>query len=158
MKAELAIKPETEQNVSGYRSTFIASPASDTVFLLGIPLIALGGVLLLLHFNIITVAAFVGLTAIFTGAHHLPGFLRAYGTSEIFQANRGRLILAPLFIFSLILFLEFKGLRGYIVVLWFFNWWHTAMQNYGLLRIYERKAMPAAAYSVKLDLISIIVW
>ena len=152
MKAELAIKP------AGYRSTFISSPASDTVFLLGIPLIALGSVLLLLHFNLITVAAFVALTAIYTGAHHAPGFLRAYGTREIFETNRARLILAPLLIFSLILFLEFKGLRAYIVVLWFFNWWHTAMQNYGLLRIYERKALPAAPYSVKLDLISIIVW
>ena len=158
MKAELAIKPAPVRSVSGYRSTFISSPASDTVFLLGIPLIALGGVLLLLHFNVITVTAFVALTAIYTGAHHAPGFLRAYGTREIFTANRARLILAPLLIFSLILFLEFKGLRAYIVVLWFFNWWHTAMQNYGLLRIYERKALPAAPYSVKLDLISIIVW
>lgn len=141
-----------------YRSTFIDSPLSDSVFLLGIPLIALGGVLTLLHFNVITVAAFVGFTAVFTGAHHMPGFLRAYGTREIFEANRARLILAPVLIFSLVLFLEFKGLRAYIVVLWFFNWWHTAKQNYGLLRIYERKALPAVSYSVKLDLVSIIVW
>jgi tetratricopeptide (TPR) repeat protein len=141
-----------------YRTTFISSPASDAVFLLGIPVIALGGVLSLLHFNLITVAAFVGFTAIFTGAHHLPGFLRAYGTREIFDANRGRLIVAPVLIFSLLLFLEVKGLRGYIVVLWFFNWWHTAMQNYGLLRIYERKSLSPVSYSVKLDLLSIVVW
>ncbi len=141
-----------------YRSTFIDSPLSDSVFLLGIPLIALGGAMTLLHFNIVTLAAFVGFTAIYTGAHHLPGLLRAYGTREILEANRTRLILAPVLIFSLILFLEFKGLRAYIVVLWFFNWWHTARQNYGLLRIYERKAMPAVSGSVKLDMISIVVW
>ncbi len=141
-----------------YRATFIASPAADSVFLLGIPLITLGGVLLLLHFNVVTLAAFVGLTAVFTGAHHLPGFLRAYGTREIFETNRARLILAPVLIFSLVLFFESRGLRAYIVVLWFFNWWHTAMQNYGLLRVYDRKAIPHAAYSARLDLVSIIVW
>jgi tetratricopeptide (TPR) repeat protein len=143
---------------STYKSTFIASPASDALFLIGIPVLALGGVMLLLHFNVVTLTAFIGFTAIFTGAHHLPGFMRAYGTRDIFQANRGRLLLAPLLIFSLVLFLEFRGLRAYIVVLWFFNWWHTAMQNYGLLRIYDRKALPPAAYSAKLDLISIVVW
>jgi tetratricopeptide (TPR) repeat protein len=141
-----------------YRSTFIDSPLSDGVFLIGIPLLSLAGVMTLLHFNVITLAAFVGFTAVFTGAHHMPGFLRAYGTRDIFDANRARLILAPLLIFSLVLFLEFRGLRAYIVVLWFFNWWHTAKQNYGLLRIYERKAMPAVSYSVWLDLVSILVW
>src|SRR5262249_17971015 len=138
MKAELAIKPEMGWTAPSYRQTFIASPATDTIFILGIPIIALGGVLLLLRFQWITVTTFVAITAIYTGAHHLPGFLRAYGTRDIFQANRGRLILAPLLIFSLVLFLEFRGLRAYIVVLWFFNWWHTAMQNYGLLRVYDR--------------------
>ena len=149
---------KAEATLPSYRNTFISSPATDTVFLIGIPVIALSAALLLLHYNVVTLAAFVAFTAIYTGAHHLPGFLRAYGTREIFQANRGRLILAPILIFSLLLFFEFKGLRGYIVVLWFFNWWHTAMQNYGLLRIYERKALTAVPYSVKLDLISIIVW
>src|ERR1041384_1862883 len=104
-----------------YRNTFIASPAADSVFLIGIPVITLVGALSLLRFNVVTVAAFVGFTAIFTGAHHLPGFMRAYGTREIFEANRARLILAPLLIFSLVLFFESKSLRGYIVVLWFFN-------------------------------------
>src|SRR5438105_3731287 len=138
-----------------YRSTFISSPASDAVFLIGIPVIALSGALLLLHSNVITLAAFVGVTAIYTGAHHLPGFMRAYGTREVFEANRARLVLAPLLIFSVVLFFESKGLRAYIVVLWFFNWWHTAMQNYGLMRIYERKALTPVASSVRLDLLSI---
>ena len=141
-----------------YRDTFIASPVKDSVFLLGIPLITLSGVVLLLHFNLITLTAFVGITAIYTGAHHLPGFLRAYGTREVFEANRARLILAPILIFSVVLFFEYRGLRAYIVVLWFFNWWHTAMQNYGLLRIYERKSIAPVSYSARLDLISIIVW
>src|SRR5437016_5394279 len=141
-----------------YRDTFIASPLSDSAFLLGVPLITLTGVVLLLHFNVVTLTAFVALTAIYTGAHHLPGFLRAYGTREIFEANRARLILAPLLIFSVVLFFEYRGLRAYIVVLWFFNWWHTAMQNYGLMRIYERKSIAPVAYSARLDLISIIVW
>src|ERR1051326_6664265 len=124
-----------------YRNTFISTPATDGVFLIGVPLIVLAGTIVLLHFNAVTLAAFVGFTAIFTGAHHLPGFLRAYGTREIFEQNRARLILAPLFIFSLVLFFESKGLRAYIVVVWFFKGWHTAMQNYGLLRIYDRKAL-----------------
>src|SRR5215471_2239886 len=141
-----------------YRNTFIASPVSDSVFLLGIPLLTLSGVILLLRFNLISLAIFVGFTAIYTGAHHLPGFLRAYGTREVFEANRARLILAPVLIFSVILFFESRGLRAYIVVLWFFNWWHTAMQNYGLLRIYDRKAMKPVSYTAKLDLIAIIVW
>lgn len=141
-----------------YRSTFIASPASDTFFLLACPLLALGGLLLLLENGIISLTAFVAFTAIYTGAHHLPGFLRAYGTREIFDANRARLVLAPILIFATLGILEWQGVRGYIIVLWFFNWWHTAMQNYGLMRIYERKSLPAVSYSVKLDLISVIVW
>lgn len=144
--------------MSSYRSTFVSSPASDTLFLLGIPLFTLGGLLLLVHYGVVTLAAFVAFTAVYTGAHHLPGFLRAYGTREIFDSNRARLILAPILILSFVAFFEFRGLRGYIVVLWFFNWWHTAMQNYGLMRIYERKSLPPVSYSVKLDLISIIVW
>src|SRR5215467_5527685 len=103
-----------------YRDAFIVSPASDTVFLLAIPLLTLAGVVLLLHFNVVTLSMFVGLTAIYTGAHHLPGFLRAYGTRQVFEANRARLILAPVLIFSVILFFEYRKLRAYIVVLWFF--------------------------------------
>jgi tetratricopeptide (TPR) repeat protein len=141
-----------------YRSTFIASPASDTVFLLACPLLVLGGLLLLVHNGIVTLAAFVAFTAVYTAAHHLPGFLRAYGTRDIFDANRARLLLAPVLLLATLGYLEWNGMRGYIVVLWFFNWWHTAMQNYGLMRIYERKSLPAVNYSVKLDLISIIVW
>src|SRR6185503_11812884 len=105
---------KAEAVLPSYQSTFISAPAADAIFLLGIPLIALGGVALLLHYKVVTLAAFVTFTVIYTGAHHLPGFLRAYGTREIFQANRARLVLAPVLIFSLLLLLEFRGLRGYV--------------------------------------------
>jgi tetratricopeptide (TPR) repeat protein len=141
-----------------YRDSFIASPVSDTLFLLGCPLFVLGGLLLLLHYNAVTLTAFVVFTAIYTGAHHLPGFFRAYGTREILNANRARLILAPILLLSLLAYMEFRGLRGYIVVLWFFNWWHTARQNYGLMRVYERKVLPAMKGSVMLDMATLLVW
>jgi tetratricopeptide (TPR) repeat protein len=141
-----------------YRDSFISSPVSDAFFLLGCPLFVLSGLVLLLHYNAVTLTAFVIFTAIYTGAHHLPGFFRAYGTREIFNANRVRLIVAPVLLLSLLAYMEFRGLRGYIVVLWFFNWWHTAMQNYGLMRVYERKVLPAMKGSVMLDMATLLVW
>ena len=71
-----------------HRNTFLASPLRDTLFLLAYPFLVLAGLLALLKIEAMGLGTFIAFTAVYTGAHHLPGFLRAYGTRDVFDANR----------------------------------------------------------------------
>jgi tetratricopeptide (TPR) repeat protein len=91
-------------------------------------------------------------------AHYLPGILRAYGDRALFRRFRIRLIVAPLFLYSVTA--TFAYLNLHIVLLLALVWgqWHWMMQVYGFARIYDAKAMPGARTPAWLDKAMCLMW
>ncbi len=96
--------------------------------------------------------AFVGV------GHHLPGFIRVYTDSALFQRYRTRFIAAPLFLLVVFIVLSLLHLNtlAVIVVLW--GAWHGAMQVNGFLRIYDTKVGSFSPLTARLDWAMCLVW
>jgi hypothetical protein len=85
------------------------------------------------------IALLIGAVAILTFAHLIAVVPRAYLNREVFAGNRGRLTIVPvLLIAALFLSPAILVLGTLLVVFWDVH--HTAMQNFGLGRIYDMKA------------------
>ena len=91
-------------------------------------------------------------------AHHLPGFMRAYGDPGIRDRYRGRLILAPLVLAATCLGFAHSGLHGltFVIVLW--GGWHGLAQVYGLGRMYDAKIGGLDAFTANLDKAVCVGW
>jgi hypothetical protein len=70
--------------------------------------------------------------------HHLPGWLRAYGDSAVFQAYRRRLLIAPVVIVGLSVGFALLELQTLVLLAYLWGVWHGLMQTYGIARIYGR--------------------
>lgn len=125
----------------------IGSPRFDMLFFWGAPLIALATVgfwlisaAFLPHWLGATLAGalFAGV-AVLTYAHLVAVVPRAYFNREVFQSNSRRLILVPAVLFVSLL-VSPTLLVCAAVVAFFWDVHHSAMQNFGLSRIYDMKA------------------
>ena len=81
----------------------------------------------------------IGAIAVLTFAHLIAVVPRAYFNREVFASNRARLTVVPaLLLAALFLSPALLVLGTLLVVFWDVH--HTAMQNFGLGRIYDMKA------------------
>jgi len=95
--------------------------------------------------------------------HHLPGFMRAYGDSELFQRYRVRFLLVPPLVFAIALLfsppsfvvnglnLPWRHLHGLELLLLVWGTWHGLMQTYGFMRIYDVRRGIHDRLSARLD-------
>jgi hypothetical protein len=125
----------------------IGGPCFDAFFFWGAPLVASLFVWLWASVAIALPAAaghaaittLVGAIGILTFAHLIAVLPRAYFNREVFAANRRRLTIVPaLLLAALLLSPAILVLGALLVVFWDVH--HTAMQNFGLGRIYDMKA------------------
>ena len=125
----------------------IVGPAFDALFFWGAPLAALLGVKAWIALAAVQsdatgsamMRAMVGFSIIFTYAHLIAVVPRAYFNRDVFAANRMRLTLVPvLLIAGLVISPALFAIGGTAAILWDVH--HSAMQNFGLARIYDMKA------------------
>jgi hypothetical protein len=125
----------------------IGSPRLDALCFWGVPLICftltLGWTGIAGRADATTggmmVMTLITLTSIITFAHLVAVAPRAYLNQNVFTSNRRRLTIVPLLLLVL-LFVSPKAMMiaSLVAVLWDVH--HSAMQNFGLARIYDMKA------------------
>ncbi len=125
----------------------IGGPLVDAMLLWGAPLLALFAILLLSIAATLlprwagapianAVIAGVGMT---TYAHLIAVVPRAYLNRDVFRAHRQRLIVAPLLVVAALAASPFLLASGLVLAV-FWDVHHSAMQTFGLGRIYDMKA------------------
>ncbi|MDA0832487.1 MAG: tetratricopeptide repeat protein [Planctomycetota bacterium] len=137
--------------------SWISGPWFDLLFFVAtpiviVPLISAARV----RWSIEAIALFVA--AFGATGHHLPGLLRAYGDRELFQRFRLRFVLAPLFLFSVCTFYSYWHLRGLVLIGVTWGTWHSLMQVYGFLRIYDGKVKSIDRTTSRLDFLMCLSW
>jgi hypothetical protein len=85
------------------------------------------------------ITTLVGAIAILTFAHLIAVLPRAYFNREVFAANRRRLTIVPILLVAALFLSPAILILGTLLVV-FWDVHHTAMQNFGLGRIYDMKA------------------
>ncbi len=90
--------------------------------------------------------------------HHLPGMIRAYGDSALFDRFRIRFLVAPIVLLAVCIFCSVYGLKAIEVVAFTWGIWHGMMQTYGFCRIYDAKGAPGAAGRARTDLLLCFAW
>lgn len=85
------------------------------------------------------IAGLVALVAILTYAHLVAVFPRAYLNREVFETHRGRLTIGPLVLISTML-ISTPVFTACLVAAILWDIHHSAMQTFGLGRIYDMKA------------------
>ena len=125
----------------------IMGPRRDALFFWGAPLLALLAVKFWLAFAAlqsvatgdIMASALLSFSIIITYGHLVAVIPRAYLNAEVFAANRARLTIVPVvLIVGLVLSPTVFAIVGAIAIFWDIH--HSAMQNFGLARIYDLKA------------------
>ena len=121
---------------------WIINSWGDLFLILLTPLLAVPAVLMLYSPSVGGISAetiSLIVTSLFATGHHLPGLIRAYGDSELFQRFRWRFLLAPplVFLFYFPLFDYHYDLYRLLILCW--ATWHGLMQLYGFVRIYDAK-------------------
>ena len=125
----------------------VGGPMFDALLLWGIPLIAYIAVALSMKIvdafpgpigNSITAVVLL-LSAVLTYAHLVAVAPRAYLNREVFETHRLKLtIVPPLLLIALVVSPTFLVVATVAAVFWDIH--HSAMQNFGLGRIYDAKA------------------
>lgn len=131
----------------------------DALLFWGVPLIALLFVQLWLRMatmlpdatGTVMVVGLAMFSAVLTYAHLVAVVPRAYLNPEVFQANRLRLTIVPVVLLAgLFLSPALLAIGGAVAIFWDVH--HSAMQNFGLSRIYDMKAGNDAQTLRKTDL------
>ncbi len=147
----------TAAGVGRPAALWIVSPVWDSLLFIGAPLVAIAAFLPLRGwFSSQQIAVF--LLAFFTFGHHLPGFLRAYGDSDLFRRFRWRFLAAPPAVFATALWFDARELHGLLIFVAAWDVWHVLMQHYGFLRIYDAKAGVTSHGLARLDLAMALTW
>ena len=125
----------------------IMGPRRDALFFWGAPLLALLAVKFWLAFAAlqsvatgdVMASALISFSIIITYGHLVAVVPRAYLNVEVFAANRLRLTVVPVVLIAVIIWSPMMfAILGAIAILWDVH--HSAMQNFGLARIYDLKA------------------
>lgn len=130
---------QSEQSIGGARYDFL--------LLWGVPLIIFALVQFYLSSALLVrpttgeamIAMLMMTSAVVTYAHLVAAAPRAYLNREVFAAHRTRLTVTPvLLVAALMISPALLALAGVVAVFWDVH--HSAMQNFGLARIYDMKA------------------
>jgi hypothetical protein len=148
---------------------WILNPLQDSLFIIAAPLLALG--LALLSFGWLGAAAattaILVVHVVFTVAHHLPTFIRAYGDLELLRRYRWSLLLAPVvpltFALGALAWINARGLPletflYLYIMLALWDPWHFLRQHYGFMRIYDRHNAAPRKLAARMDLILCASW
>jgi Flp pilus assembly protein TadD len=100
----------------------------------------------------------LGVTVLGANAHHLPGFVRAYGDPVFRERIRLRLVVAPIAIISISLFFFYSELNGLIFAAFIWGIWHALAQVYGLGRLYDGRAGLISDRTARLDRAVCLAW
>jgi hypothetical protein len=132
---------------SGAASGFIASRWYDGICFILAPLLALafvhgvsGWSWSLAPRNILGVqkAPLAFGVAVWTYAHLTAVMFRSHVNPEIFARHRFRFVVVPIALFATVMVSDWAMIGG-LVVLVFWDIYHTSMQNFGLCRIYDAR-------------------
>lgn len=142
---------------TGWSAAWIANPWIDLAFMiltpaLVIPLIAVART----RFTAEEIALYV--TAFGATGHHLPGLLRAYGDRELFERYRIRFLVAPVLLISACVAFSYWNLQGLLLIGVTWGVWHSLMQVYGFLRIYDGKVRSIDPITARLDFLVCFGW
>jgi hypothetical protein len=138
----------------------IGGASFDAIFFWGAPLVALAFVCLWSSLAIVlpepighgAISLLAGAVAVLTFAHLIAVVPRAYFNREVFADHRARLTIVPvLLVAGFLLSPALLLLGGLTAVFWDVH--HTAMQNFGLGRIYDMKAGNNALTLRRVDLV-----
>lgn len=145
------------------RSPWIISPAWDLAYIVATPLAIVPVVLWLERAVFTPTQIILFVTSFATLAHHLPGFMRAYGDRDLFRRFRWRFLLVPpLALVTAIAFLPpptfaarwnlpYASLDGLELALLVWGTWHGLMQTFGFMRIYDMKRGADDRRTARLD-------
>src|SRR5215471_5357930 len=135
---------------------WIFSPVQDIVFVLFTPLLILGAFAAARRGGWMN--GLLAFALALATAHYLPGVLRAYGDRALFRRFQVRLILAPLFLFTVTAAFAYLNLHVVLLLALLWGQWHWMMQVYGFARIYDAKARPEARTPAWLDRTMCLMW
>jgi tetratricopeptide (TPR) repeat protein len=153
-------RPETVpavQTTIPKKNLWILSSWRDLILYVGTPLLLLPLFLLAqTRWSIQDIYLFVA--AFGAVGHHFPGMIRAYGDRALFERFKWRFIFAPIFLLGTCVLFTVWGLKGLVLVIFFWSVWHNMMQTYGFCRIYDAKMGSFAAFTRRLDFATCAVW
>lgn len=136
---------------------WISNAWVDLLFLILTPALVIPAISLArLKYSVEDIALYV--TAFGATGHHLPGLLRAYGDRELFLRYRVRFLLAPLILVSSCVAFSYWNLQGLMLIGVTWGVWHSLMQVYGFLRIYDGKVRSVDAWTARLDFLMCLGW
>ena len=151
-----AVKTQIQPGDTAAPRYWIFSPVQDLAFVLGTPLLILGTFALAARGE--WTNGLLAFALALATAHYFPGILRAYGDRALFRRFRLRLILAPIFLFSVTSTLAYLNLHIVLLLALLWGQWHWMMQIYGFARIYDAKARPEARTPSWLDRAICLMW
>ncbi|MFT5088288.1 MAG: tetratricopeptide (TPR) repeat protein [Candidatus Latescibacterota bacterium] len=129
---------------------WIISPAADSIFFVGTPLLCLVPLMALRQvFDSQVILFFI--MSFFAMGHHLPGFMRAYGDPELFQTFKEKFLVAPIVVLFVVALAQFNTLHGLFLMVLVWEIWHLFMQHYGIMRIYDGKNKIFAKWNARWD-------
>jgi tetratricopeptide (TPR) repeat protein len=144
-------------------SPWLISPAWDLAYIVATPLAIVPLVLWLERSVFTPTQILLFVTSFATLAHHLPGFMRAYGDRDLFARFRWRFLLVPpVVLVTATAFLPppalverwnlpWSSFAGLELVLLMWGTWHGLMQTFGFMRIYDMKRGTGDAWTARLD-------
>ncbi len=129
------------------KSRYVAFPAYDWLFFIGSPILALlvAEALPLWDYAFEQTEAFGGknlrvvlFITMFTTAHLTAVVFRSHGNKEIFQRHPIRFTVVPALLFLTLLSSVWLLVTAFVIA-FFWDVYHSSMQNFGLCRIYDAK-------------------
>ena len=143
------------------KSGFMVSPLYDGILFIGAPLIGLVAALAMLgglpwvmrpatlfSGNEASVSVFI---AVWTYAHLCAVVFRSHVNRDIYARFKYRFTVVPLVLFVALWFSDWLMVTGLVVVV-FWDVYHTAMQNFGFCRIYDSRQGSFSEKGRKLDI------
>ena len=133
-----------------FKTGYILSRRADIVWFLGLPFFA---VAVALGFQAwLPYVAIASINLWITIPHHYAGCVRSYGTPEVWERSKDRLIVGPIAIIGFtIAGLQFAPITMLLLVTaW--DHQHSLMQHHGLARIYDFKAGAGMPSTRRFDL------